>query len=152
MPCATRLGYHGICTILRAIRTIYVLRKDPIATLAAWKTFSTWSARAGCNLVEKVFEPIPTGSRTRSSKSFQPAKVPNSSRTCRKVFQQANVPTSLRTRRRKGSPTKQCCSKVEESSSKRFSNYQGILELVGKPFPQAGRNLSWLKNVFNEDS
>ena len=30
-PCATRLSYHGICTILRAIRTIYVIRKGPIA-------------------------------------------------------------------------------------------------------------------------
>ena len=29
-PCATRLSYHGICTILRAIRTIYVIRKGPI--------------------------------------------------------------------------------------------------------------------------
>ena len=29
-PCATRLSYHGICTILRAIGTIYVIRKCPI--------------------------------------------------------------------------------------------------------------------------
>ena len=29
-PCATRLSYHGICTILRAIGTIYVIRKGPI--------------------------------------------------------------------------------------------------------------------------
>ena len=33
-PCATRLSYHGICTILRAIRTIYVIRKGPIPTEA----------------------------------------------------------------------------------------------------------------------
>ena len=31
-PCATRPSYHGICTIFRAIRTIYVIRKGPIAT------------------------------------------------------------------------------------------------------------------------
>ena len=31
--CATRLSYHGICTILRAIRTIYVIRKGPIFTI-----------------------------------------------------------------------------------------------------------------------
>ena len=31
VPCATRLSYHGICTILRAIRTIYVIRKGPIS-------------------------------------------------------------------------------------------------------------------------
>ena len=30
-PCATRLSYHGICTILRAIGTIYVIRKGPIS-------------------------------------------------------------------------------------------------------------------------
>ena len=30
-PCATRLSYHGICTILRAIGTIYVIRKCPIS-------------------------------------------------------------------------------------------------------------------------
>ena len=29
-PCATRLSYHGICTILRVIGTIYVIRKGPI--------------------------------------------------------------------------------------------------------------------------
>ena len=29
-PCATRLNYNGICTILRAIRTIYVICKGPI--------------------------------------------------------------------------------------------------------------------------
>ena len=31
-PCATRLSYHGICTILRAIGTIYVIRKCPIVS------------------------------------------------------------------------------------------------------------------------
>ena len=37
-PCATRLSYHGICTILRAIRTIYVIRKGPIRW-HIWPTF-----------------------------------------------------------------------------------------------------------------
>ena len=32
-PCATRLSYNGICTILRAFGTIYVIRKGPIETL-----------------------------------------------------------------------------------------------------------------------
>ena len=73
-------------------------------------------------------------------------------RLVKKVFQQAKLATSSRTRRTKGSPTKHSCSQVEDSSSKRFIIRQGVLELVGTSFPQAGRNLSGLENFFNDDS
>ena len=36
-PCATRLSYHGICTILRAIGTIYVIRKCPIVKVVNYR-------------------------------------------------------------------------------------------------------------------
>ena len=39
-PCATRLSYHGICTILRAIGTIYVIRKCPIERTSVKTTSS----------------------------------------------------------------------------------------------------------------
>ena len=40
-PCATRLSYHGICTILRAIGTIYVIRKCPINRIRECQDDST---------------------------------------------------------------------------------------------------------------
>ena len=71
-PCATRLSYHGICTILRAIRTIYVIRKGPIWVFGPkFLTFLHYSIEeVERQLLWKVYEKI-----RRKSLSNVPPKL-----------------------------------------------------------------------------
>ena len=141
-----------------------------VETLADWKTFSTRSLQAYCKLscLENLFdvessswlqprrkgfptksnrledsfvEKFPTSQGSKQledlSKKFsnKPRLQPARGLDVEKVLLLNNVAAGWRNLRRKGFPIR-----------------QGVLKLVGKPFPQAGWNLSWLENFSNEDS
>ena len=65
-PCATRLSYHGIYTILRAIGTIYVIRKCPIPNPLGYEsgTLSATSTACEYSIASTLAKKIETTART----------------------------------------------------------------------------------------